>query len=139
MLLNAKELIVGRQPTLLIAVALTSATLLATWPIGARAAAADPTAGKMIFAKCAACHSITPGENRLGPSLAGVVGRKAGSLPGYNYSPAMKNSGLTWNTATLDAYLANPRAKLPGIKMIFAGLPKPEDRANVIAYLARGK
>jgi cytochrome c len=100
-------------------------------------AAGNPMAGKVVFARCAACHSITPGENRLGPNLAGVVGRKAGTLPGYSYSAAMKGSGVIWTPAQLDAYLANPREKLPGVKMIFAGLPKAEDRANIIAYLTK--
>jgi cytochrome c len=98
-------------------------------------AAGDPAAGKVVFAKCAVCHSAQAGENRVGPSLHGVVGRKAGSLPDYAYSPAMKTSGLTWTPDTLDAYLTDPRKKLPGIKMIFAGLPNPQDRANLIAYL----
>ena len=99
----------------------------------------DVAAGKLVFARCAMCHTVAAGENRLGPSLAGVIGRKAGSIAGYNYSAAMKNSGVTWTPENLDAYLANPRAKLPGVKMIFAGLPKAEDRSNVIAYLANPK
>lgn len=98
-------------------------------------AAGDPAAGKTIFARCAACHSIKDGENRVGPSLFGVVGRKAGTEPGFTYSPAMKGSGLTWTPAELESYLANPRQKLPGIKMIFAGLPAQADRDNLIAYL----
>lgn len=105
----------------------------------AAAPSGDVAAGKLVFARCAMCHTVATGENRLGPSLAGVIGRKAGSVAGYNYSPTMKNSGIIWSPENLDAYLANPRAKLPGVKMIFAGLPKPEDRANVIAYLANPK
>lgn len=101
--------------------------------------AGDAKAGKLVFAKCAVCHSIVAGENRLGPSLAGMVGRKAGTVSNYNYSPAMKTSGVIWTPPELDAYLANPRGKMPGVKMIFAGLPKPEDRANVIAYLAHSQ
>lgn len=96
----------------------------------------DPVAGKSLFARCAACHSAKPGENRMGPSLHGVVGRKAGVEPGFAYSPALKDSGLTWTPAELDAYLANPRQKVPGVRMIFGGLPSPTDRANLIAYLA---
>ncbi|HWU01285.1 MAG TPA: cytochrome c family protein [Novosphingobium sp.] len=121
-----------KGPSLLAGLALAGALAL---PQQA-AAAGDPAAGKVIFAKCAACHSAKAGENRVGPSLFGVVGRKAGSLPDYTYSPAMKASGLTWTTAELDAYLANPRQKLPGIKMIFAGIPAEADRVNLIAYLA---
>jgi cytochrome c len=99
--------------------------------------AGDPKGGKLVFAKCAVCHSIVQGENRLGPSLAGIVGRKAGVTPNYAYSTAMKASGVVWTRQELDAYLANPRGKMPGVKMFFVGLPKPEDRANVIAYLAK--
>ena len=120
-----------------------SCAFVAAWAaLSANAYAAplgDAAAGKTIFVRCAICHSVTPGENRLGPTLAGIVGRKAGTVAGYNYSPAMKNSGVTWTPDALDAYLANPRGKLPGVKMIFAGLPKHEDRANVIAYLANPK
>jgi len=98
-------------------------------------AAGDPAAGKVVSAKCAICHTFEVGKNKIGPSLAGVVGRKAGSLPDFSYSPAMKGSNLTWDAATLDKYLTNPRAVVPGTKMIFPGLPTPADRANMIAYL----
>lgn len=96
----------------------------------------NPAAGKIVFAKCTMCHSVTPGQNKIGPSLGGVVGRKAGTAPAFTYSAAMKGSNLTWDAATLDRYLTNPRGVVPGTKMIFAGLPAPADRANVIAYLA---
>jgi cytochrome c len=100
-------------------------------------AAGDAEAGKALFnAKCALCHSPEQGKNKIGPSLFGVVGRKAGSLPDYSYSDAMKNSGKTWDEATLDAYLSDPRGYIPGVKMIFPGLPDKTDRQNVIAYLA---
>jgi cytochrome c len=103
-------------------------------------AAGDATAGKALFQqKCAICHSVDAGVNKIGPSLHGVVGRKAGSLDGYNYSDAMKNANRTWSDATLDDYLTNPREKIPGIKMIFKGFDDPTDRANVIAYLAEQK
>lgn len=116
---------------LLGAAAIGSGSLLAADPPAGNAAA-----GKVVFAKCAACHTVVPGQNRLGPTLAGVIGRKAGTVAGYNYSPAMKNSGKVWTKAEIDAYLANPRGRLPGVKMIFAGLPSAQDRANLIAYLA---
>ncbi len=98
-------------------------------------AAGDPAKGKQIFTKCQVCHSIQAGVNKVGPSLHGVVGRKAGSLDSYNYTDAMKNSGLTWDEATLDKYLTNPRKMVPGTRMIFPGLPREKDRQDVIAYL----
>lgn len=100
------------------------------------AAAQDVEAGKNAFKKCRACHTV--GEkavNRVGPHLNGVVGRKAGSVEGFSYSDAMKNSGLTWDEATLSEYLANPKAKVPGNKMVFAGIKDDTERANLIAYL----
>ena len=100
------------------------------------ASAQDAAAGEKVFAKCKACHQIGEGaKDAVGPVLNGIVGRKAGTYPGYSYSEANKNSGLTWDEATLKEYLKNPRAKVPGTKMIFPGLPKDEDIANVIAYL----
>jgi cytochrome c len=97
----------------------------------------DATPGERTFAQCKTCHSVQAGENRIGPSLFGVIGRKAGIAPNYNYSGAMKNSGLTWTEQTLADYLENPRKKVTGTKMTFAGLSKPQDRANVIAYLKK--
>jgi len=99
------------------------------------AQAQDAAKGKQVFAKCQACHSIEAGTNKLGPSLHGVVGRASGSLEGFNYSEAMKNSHLTWDEATLDTYLTNPRKLVPGTKMVFPGLPNEQDRKDVIAYL----
>ncbi|MGA2290563.1 MAG: cytochrome c family protein [Bradyrhizobium sp.] len=99
------------------------------------AGAQDAALGEKVFLKCKACHQIGEGaKNAVGPVLNGVVGRKAGTTD-YNYSDANKNSGLTWDEATLKEYLKNPRAKVPGTKMIFPGLPKEEDIDNVIAYL----
>ncbi len=103
---------------------------------GARAAG-DAEAGKQVFKKCHACHNVGENaKNAVGPELNGVVGRKAGTVEGYNYSEANKSSGLTWDEATLDVYLTNPKAKVPGTKMAFPGLPNEKDRADVIAYLA---
>ena len=99
-------------------------------------AAGDAASGKALFgAKCSLCHAPVEGQNKIGPSLWGVVGRKAGTLPTYTYSDAMKNANRTWSDATLNDYLVNPRQKIPGVKMIFAGLPQESDRQNVIAYL----
>jgi cytochrome c len=100
------------------------------------AGAQDAALGEKVFLKCRACHQIGEGaKNAVGPVLNGIVGRKAGTYSDYSYSEANKNSGITWDEATLKEYLKNPRAKVPGTKMIFPGLPKDEDIDNVIAYL----
>jgi cytochrome c len=97
----------------------------------------DVAAGKNLFNQCRACHQIGPdAQNSVGPVLNGVVGRKAGTYPGYNYSDANKGSGLTWDEATLTEYLANPKAKVPGTKMVFPGIKQPERVANIIAFLS---
>lgn len=95
----------------------------------------DAAHGKTIFTQCQACHSIEAGKNMIGPSLAAVVGRKAGSETGYTYSAANKNSGITWTAEKLFQYLEKPMRVVPGTKMTFPGLPKAQDRADVIAYL----
>ncbi len=102
---------------------------------GAARADGDPALGKTAFNKCVACHSIKEGENKIGPSLHGVVGRPSHSIEGFNYSEAMKAYNVTWDPATLDHYLADPRGVVSGTKMIFVGLKKDDERANVIAYL----
>lgn len=99
---------------------------------------ADPAHGKTVFIKCQSCHSLEPGQNRIGPSLAGLVGREAGSVEGYNYSPANANSGITWTPEKLFQYLENPQRVIPGTKMAFPGLPEAQDRADVIAYIQSG-
>lgn len=112
------------------------AALLAAFVPVTRAMSADAAAGQKVFRVCKACHEIgESAKNFIGPELNGVVGRAAGSAPDYNYSDANKNSGLTWDEATLAVYLKNPREKVPGTKMAFPGLPKEDDIANVIAYL----
>ena len=98
-------------------------------------AAGDPTAGEKAFAShCAMCHATTPGEKKIGPSLAGIVGSKSGTVPGFDFSPAMKNANVTWDDANLDKFLANPTGFIHGTKM-FVNLPNETDRQNVIAYL----
>jgi cytochrome c2 len=99
-------------------------------------AGGDAAAGRLVFRKCQACHSMEPGKTILGPSLAGIMGRKAGSDPGYNYSPAMKQANIVWDAKTLDAYLSDPQKLVPGNKMPFPGLKTDHDRADVIAYFA---
>ena len=96
----------------------------------------DIATGKLVFRKCQACHSLEPGKNGLGPSSAGLVGKKASSVPNYNYSPAMKGSNLTWDVTTLDAYLSDPQKLVPGNKMPFPGLKTENERNAVIAFLA---
>lgn len=114
-------------------IALAAAALALTGPAWAQAG--DAAKGQAIFIRCAICHSVKPGENKLGPSLAGVVGRKAGTLPGFTYSPAMKNAKIVWDAKTLDGFIAQPMTKVPGTKMAFAGIANPADRANLLAYL----
>jgi cytochrome c len=118
----------------IISAAVFAAALVAA---GAARADGDAEAGKNVFKKCHACHNVGEGaKNAVGPELNGVVGRKAGTAEGYNYSEANKNSGITWDAATLDVYLKNPKEKVPGTKMAFPGLPSDKDRADVIAYLS---
>ncbi|WP_243404041.1 c-type cytochrome [Zavarzinia aquatilis] len=100
------------------------------------ALADDLEAGEKVFKKCMSCHSVAEGENKVGPSLFGVVGRPVASIEGFKYSDAMKAKGGTWTEAELDHYLLNPKAAVPGTHMSFMGLKKPEDRAAVIAFLA---
>lgn len=97
----------------------------------------DADAGKTIFNRqCMVCHAVQAGQNKVGPSLAGVYGRHSAEASGFNYSPAMKGANRTWNAETLDPYLTDPKASVPGTRMIFAGLKDPKQRADVIAYLA---
>lgn len=95
----------------------------------------DAAAGETVFTQCSACHVVEPGVNRVGPSLAGIVGSAAGAVEGYNYTEANANSGITWSPEKLFQYLENPQRVVPGTKMAFAGLAEAQDRADVIAYL----
>ena len=109
----------------------------------ARAQGAGPThpgdaaAGDEVFIKCSGCHQVGPGSaNGIGPDLDGVVGRVSGTVPGYDYSPAMTAARITWDHDALAAFLANPQHGVPGTKMAYAGLKNPQDIEDVIAYLA---
>ena len=102
--------------------------------VDALVAAADVEKGATVFKKCAACHKLD-GNNAVGPHLDGVVGRPVASIEGFSYSDGMKAHGGDWTPEQIFHFLTNPKADVPGTKMAFAGLPKPEDRANVIAYL----
>jgi cytochrome c len=90
------------------------------------------------FAMCASCHSVSPGRHGAGPSLAGIWGKKAASAPGYAYSPALKGSGIVWDAQTLDRWLQGPMQMVPGTRMV-VGLPNPEARQTVIAYIQQLK
>lgn len=103
-------------------------------------AAGDAAAGEKVFNQCKSCHSAVAGKNMVGPSLFGVVGRKAGTVDGFNkYSDAIKNSGVTWTAETLDKWLADPKGFIAGSKMPFPGVKDATQRENVIAYLATVK
>ena len=104
---------------------------------GLMLAASSPATAQIdpSFAPCAACHTVKPGQNRLGPTLYQVVGHKKASVAGFAYSPAMKAQKGVWSEAELDAYIANPRAKVPGTRMIYAGMADPAKRARLIAWL----
>lgn len=102
------------------------------------AAAQDVAEGEKVFKRCQACHVIDKEQNRVGPNLVGIIGRKAGAVEGFKYSEAMAakgTEGLVWDEATIDQYLENPKGYIPKNKMAFAGLKKPEERAAVIAYM----
>ncbi|MDE2364066.1 MAG: cytochrome c family protein [Hyphomicrobiales bacterium] len=104
------------------------------------AGAGDPAAGETVFKKCAVCHSIGEGaKNKIGPILNGLEGRHSGSVEGYSYTDANKNSGITWDEANFKKYIENPKADIPGTKMIFAGLPNEKDRDDVWAYITQFK
>jgi len=122
---------------LLLAVAGSGAAQAAPKSATPKAApAGDPVRGKTLFVKCVACHTVAPGSNRLGPSLAGVVGRRAAAVPGFRYSPAMQSSRLTWTREILDRYIATPSAVVKVTFMTYQGVPDARDRADLIAYLA---
>ncbi|WP_315838619.1 cytochrome c family protein [Bradyrhizobium prioriisuperbiae] len=100
------------------------------------AVAQDAAAGEKTFAQCKACHQIgETAKNAIGPELNGVIGRKAGSAEGYSYSAANKNSGLTWDEATFREYIKDPKAKVPGTKMAFAGVKDPKQVEDLLAFL----
>ncbi len=116
---------------------LTLAAAAAAFVATAAQAAGDATAGAQVFKKCAICHNNTKGAPaKIGPNLFGVTGRKAGTFAGFSYSPAMKNSGITWTDDKIAAYANDPQKTVPGNRMPFPGLHNDKDAANVAAYLA---
>ena len=116
---------------------LLAALLAALLSGGASASAADGNAGRgeEIYTRCLACHTLA--QNRVGPRHCGLFDRKAGSVPNYAYSPAMKKYGVTWNEETLDRFIENPLKTVPGTKMGYAGVKDPQERADLIAYLKK--
>ena len=115
---------------------LSALLVIASSAAASSAMAQDVAAGKTSFNKCMACHSIGEGaKNKVGPELNGLDGRKSGTVEGYNYSDANKNSGITWGEANLAEYLKDPKAKVPGTKMIFAGIKDEKKVQDLIAFL----
>jgi cytochrome c len=100
-------------------------------------AGGDAARGEQKYIECGACHSLKPGVTIVGPSLAGLFGRKASSLGDFRYSPAMRRSGITWDAQTLDAFIADPQKSVPANRMPYAGMPDAGDRADLIAYLEK--
>ena len=123
----------GRIVTVIAAAA--GAVMIQTAGMGS-AQAQDAAKGKQVFNLCFPCHSIGPGAaNKVGPELNGLDGRHSGTAPGYSYSPANKDSGIVWNEQTFKDYIKDPRAKIPGTKMVFPGLSNEKDRDDIWAYL----
>jgi cytochrome c len=112
-----------------LAVVALAASTVATMP-----SKGEPQRGEEIYARCGACHALE--TDRTGPHHCGLFGRRAGSVPGFSYSPALKHSGIVWDAATLDRFLANPMRVVPGTSMTYAGIDDPQERADLIAYLA---
>lgn len=107
------------------------------WLVGAGAAAAqgDPGKGEKVFNKCKTCHEIKDEKNKVGPHLVGIFGRPAGGVEGFKYSDAMKSSDIVWDDETMAAYLKDPKGYIPGNRMVFPGLRKDEEIADLLAYL----
>jgi cytochrome c len=119
-------------------VTLGALIVLATSSIASLATAQDVAAGKSSFNKCLACHAIGENaKNKVGPELNGLNGRKSGTAPSYSYSDANKNSGITWDEATFKEYIKDPKAKIPGTKMAFAGIKKETEVNDLWAFLAQ--
>ena len=117
---------------------LSSLIVIASAAASSAALAQDVAAGKTSFNKCLACHAVGEGaKNKVGPVLNGLNGRKSGTVEGYSYSEANKNSGITWDEATFKDYIKDPKAKIPGTKMVFAGIKNEQETADLWAFLAQ--
>jgi cytochrome c len=116
---------------------LSALVVIASAATASTALAQDAAAGKTSFNKCLPCHSIGPGaKNKVGPELNGLDGRKTGTAAGYTYSEANKNSGITWNKQEFLEYIKDPKKKIPGTKMTFAGIPHEKEAENLWAYIS---
>jgi cytochrome c len=116
---------------------LSALVVIATSSLASAALAQDAAAGKTSFNKCLPCHSIGEGaKNKVGPELNGLDGRKSGTAPDYNYSDANKNSGITWGEAVFKEYIKDPKGKIPGTKMTFAGIKNETEINNLWAYVS---
>jgi cytochrome c len=115
----------------------TLALFATLWLAGAAQAGGDAARGEAKFGDCAACHKLGAGANDVGPSLHGILDRKAGEIAGFRYSPAMKRSGIVWTAETLDKYVADPQGFVPANRMPYAGMADASDRADLIAYLLK--
>jgi cytochrome c len=115
----------------------TAALVMTLLLAGAAAAGGDAARGEAKFQDCAACHKLQAGINDVGPSLHGIFGRGAGELASFRYSPAIKRSGITWTPETLDKFITEPQAMVPGNRMPYAGMASASDRADLIAYLQK--
>lgn len=113
----------------------TLAGVLALCALAPAGAVPDARRGEQIYTRCLACHALA--YDRVGPRHCGLFGRLAGSVPGFEYSPAMKSSKITWDEKTLDRFLAKPLTMVPGSTMTYDGVPDPKERADLIAYLKR--
>ena len=117
---------------------LSALAVIASSAISSAALAQDASAGKTAFNKCLACHAIGEGaKNKVGPVLNGLEGRKSGTVEGYSYTDANKNSGIAWDKDQFLDYIKDPKAKIPGTKMIFAGIKKETEAADLWAFLAQ--
>jgi cytochrome c len=115
----------------------TLALLMTLSPACSAWAAGDAVRGEARFQDCAACHKLEAGVNNVGPSLHGIFTRKAGDVSDFRYSPAMKRSGIVWTPETLEKFISDPQAMVPGNRMPYAGMTGASDRADLIAYLLK--
>jgi cytochrome c len=119
------------------AICVAAAAMFLLLPVVAARADGDAARGEARFQDCAACHKLEAGANNVGPSLHGIFARKAGEIADFRYSPAIRRSGIVWTPETLDKFIADPQALVPGNRMPYAGMANASDRADLIAYLTK--